>query len=857
MNDFRKTEPAISVIIPVYNKEPVLRRTLDSVRNQTFRDLEMICIDDASTDGSADILREYAGSDPRIRLIEHPRNRSTSQARKDGVLASMGKYIMFLDGDDTLTADACEKTYAAIEASHTDMVQFGTDIINCAGVPQTRIESNRRQLEPYIGKVEGENLIHACWNEKKFGFQLWNKIYNGEICRRAFMQVEDGSFPKAQDLYAFFLIAYYSRTYEGIPDRLYRYSFGLGVTGGNRMTMERYDILLTQRRVWEAIERFCRKQGASELSGTAEQIGKSLFYECADRWMNQLYPQDLPEGFRKLTQCWGMEKSICLLAEKYWWNHASVLEKLAESDAFGGKRKRSDGVLTIAVYYRSIVNGGAQRVTAQVCSLLADRMNAEGEPLYRVILITDTQEQEHEYPISGRVLREYLPAYDVYIGEKYRERYRAWNRILSEYAIDAVITGMWISLCTVWDMLTVKNHPSHPAFIIHSHNFSAVPYRYDNDAALRMILLYQLCDGSAVLSECDQAFVGKFCRNVRYIPNPFGYLEDGNASESSRTENTIVWIGRISKEKQPMDLIYMMEAVTAVVPTARLKIVGDGDVQLEAQMRQAASNLGLDEAISFEGFTADVEKYYRDASVFVCTSEYEGFPMAIGESLFSGLPVVMYDLPWLTFVKEKKGVITVPQGRFDLLAQAAVRVMTDPETARRLQEEGKELMRRMRDLDAAQVWVELIDNALHVPDDTDSAADQSDERILFEYITRWQQEAKGDVAATKNKLQQAYAEKSGLNRKLQQAYAEKSGLNRKLQQTYAEKSKINQKLQQTYAEKSELNRKLQQTYAEKSEISRKLQAVSEEAERIKNSRSYRFGRMLTAPLRWLRQKRKG
>lgn len=92
----------VSVIVPVYNVKKELRNCLNSLVNQTLKDIEIICVDDFSQDGSREILKEYAEKDKRIILVLHEKNLGTSQARKDGAAASQGKYIMFADGDDFL-----------------------------------------------------------------------------------------------------------------------------------------------------------------------------------------------------------------------------------------------------------------------------------------------------------------------------------------------------------------------------------------------------------------------------------------------------------------------------------------------------------------------------------------------------------------------------------------------------------------------------------------------------------------------------------------------------------------------------------------------------------------------------------
>ena len=100
----------ISVIIPVYNVEKYIRECLDSVITQTFFDIEIILVDDGSSDKSGDILDEYAKNDKRITVI-HKANGGVSAARNDGIAASGGEYLYIMDSDDYLEQDALETMY--------------------------------------------------------------------------------------------------------------------------------------------------------------------------------------------------------------------------------------------------------------------------------------------------------------------------------------------------------------------------------------------------------------------------------------------------------------------------------------------------------------------------------------------------------------------------------------------------------------------------------------------------------------------------------------------------------------------------------------------------------------------------
>lgn len=115
--------PKVSVIIPIYNVEPYLRECLDSVVNQTLRDIEIICVNDGSTDNSGAILAEYAALDERITVITQE-NGGLSAARNAGMDIAKGKYIYFIDSDDYIDLDALEVLYNRAEELEVDVLCF-------------------------------------------------------------------------------------------------------------------------------------------------------------------------------------------------------------------------------------------------------------------------------------------------------------------------------------------------------------------------------------------------------------------------------------------------------------------------------------------------------------------------------------------------------------------------------------------------------------------------------------------------------------------------------------------------------------------------------------------------------------
>ena len=135
----------VSIIIPVYNVEKYLRQCLDSIVNQTLKEIEVICINDGSTDNSPIILEEYEKKDPRIRVITQE-NMGSGVARNRAIQQAKGKYIGFMDSDDWADPTMFEKLYENAELNNSDIVMCPMLIINESGQGLSRID---KKLLPY------------------------------------------------------------------------------------------------------------------------------------------------------------------------------------------------------------------------------------------------------------------------------------------------------------------------------------------------------------------------------------------------------------------------------------------------------------------------------------------------------------------------------------------------------------------------------------------------------------------------------------------------------------------------------------------------------------------------------------
>lgn len=167
--------PEISVIIPVYNVEKYLNECLDSVLAQTFKDFEVICVNDGSTDNSPEILRQYADKDQRVKIVTQS-NQGLSMARNNGLKEACGRYVYFVDSDDAIHPKCLETAYTLAEKQQADLVCFSY-IKMKEKIPDTGAFD--------ISKLKSKTTcspLQYCFGKKyKIRFNVWTKFYRRKL----------------------------------------------------------------------------------------------------------------------------------------------------------------------------------------------------------------------------------------------------------------------------------------------------------------------------------------------------------------------------------------------------------------------------------------------------------------------------------------------------------------------------------------------------------------------------------------------------------------------------------------------------------------------------------------------------
>ena len=696
------SQVVVSIVVPVHNAGQYLDACLDSLRRQTLQGIEILCYDDASTDDSAAILRRHASQDARLRLISYPENRSSSQARKDGALAATGEYLMFVDADDHLDPTACEQLARRMRQLDVDILQFGTHVLNAGDAEPERLRTLEALLAPLQQRLTGAEPFEACFLRGEYGHSLWNKIYRTSLAKAAFAQLPDGRFPKAQDLLAYYLLAWHASSYQGIPEGYYNYRFGAGITGAAEMPLDRLRIYATQVLVADAVEAFTLAEGgsASRLEA-AHRVRRQLATDCVMQWYRRTPAESGAAGFDILAEAWPMADLTDALHRGLAKQQAEVATKLEGATAIHATRGPIAAGSTIGLYYHRLTIGGVQRVLGSLAQLYLDMG-------HQVVVLLDEEHPGREFALPEAVVRVQLPKPGEEVG--YRVRAQALQQAMAEHGIDALVYLAAQSSLLLCDLLTVK--ALGVPFILSIHDSAFASMLTGSPGMATRPKVARLADAAQVLSAAEEAFWRSQRVPATFLPNPvtIGIADD---VELAPEPGNLLWVGRLDTwVKQCLDLPRIMAVVKRSHPKARLHVVGDEWTPgIRARLEKQIRRLGVTENVILCGPTFDIERYYRRASVQVITSITECSPMAVVEARAFGIPIAMYRLPHLAMLQDGSGVVTAPQGDHEELGRAISSLLDDEARRQRLGSDGRTALAGFLEVDLAAAWRDLFARA--------------------------------------------------------------------------------------------------------------------------------------------------
>lgn len=324
-------EIQLSVVVIICNRAEYIRACLDSALAVACSK-EIICVDDASTDGTLPILQAYAAQHPEIRLICHERNEGTNITRYDGLALCRGRYMTYLDADDELIPDAMTELVRQAAETDADVLEFGTEVIPCGECTLERAQLLQRSFCPPARKLQGEDFCRLCFVDEAINTAQCGKLYARRLYRQAFGAMErvrmGNLYPQAW--YLSWSMYFFVRTWRTVETVGFRYFAGRGQT---QRSHEGLSHIRGNCDVASAVSSMRRTaEAAGRLQTQQEVLDKFVSTCCLQSvvtWMQRLAPEELAEGWRLLTEAWSLSDVIHVLIVRYGHEPERLRERLA------------------------------------------------------------------------------------------------------------------------------------------------------------------------------------------------------------------------------------------------------------------------------------------------------------------------------------------------------------------------------------------------------------------------------------------------------------------------------------------------------------------------------------------------
>lgn len=289
-------EELISVIVPIYKVEKYLKQCIDSIIAQTYKNIEIILVDDGSPDCSGEICDEYAKKDERIKVI-HKKNGGLSDARNKGISEATGEYIAFIDSDDYVEPCYLEKLYHAIRKTDIKIAQCNIQKVDESDISIEIIGDTIKS------EKDGKTMIKELYDNKWENTVVWNKLY----LKQLFDYIRFPVGKLHEDEYITYKVLYDVEKISIIPESLYFYRQRKESIIGKTFSLNRLDIL-------EALE--------ERLTYFQQKNEKELYYLTL-----QFYLQKIRESYLKVRLF--IEESNLVqkeLKKKYKKNYLKVIK---------------------------------------------------------------------------------------------------------------------------------------------------------------------------------------------------------------------------------------------------------------------------------------------------------------------------------------------------------------------------------------------------------------------------------------------------------------------------------------------------------------------------------------------------
>ncbi|SFT99796.1 glycosyltransferase [Halomonas saccharevitans] len=641
-------QPLVSVIVPIYNVASYLDCCLNSIRGQSYQRLEIIMVEDCSTDDSVSLAERHL-VDPRVRLLRHARNAGLSAARNTGIEAATGDFVLFVDSDDAIAPALVKSCLTHAQASGADVVVFDfVPFEDGDALPETGRVVDTLGTES-LDAVQYFRLHHFAWL----------KFIRADLLRDPCLRFPIGLY--YEDWPFHWQLGFVSNSMHTLAGQWYYYR-----QRGSSITASRGRKLLDQFKVQRLVLEMVRQQGGRDAASVLYQKVHGTFWTVLIRVENRLLPEAIMTARRLRGELLGVatvpprDGRTALMA--------LLLALPPPLSGAGLRLVRSLKAIAASFFDKTAVKGkGAERMKHQavphpqrVLHIVGrmDRAGAETMLMnyYRAIDRTRLQldflvytTEEGDYDAEIRTLGGEIIQIEGDAG--WLKRAIAMTRIFRQSKWCAVhahtnFSNIFPLFAAVLARIPIRISHAHVTDV-DCPSLAQSVYQAVAPVFLRLFATHKVACG-----ERAAALLYRPGDNVTILPNAIEsslYLQErGEASQAVRDElligaetRVVLQVARLDKVKNQLFIIEVARRLKEQCQDFVTLLAGRGE--MEGQLREAVARHRLNDHVKFLGVRDDIPQLLNAADVFVLPSFVEGFPVVLVEAQAAGVPCLVSD----------------------------------------------------------------------------------------------------------------------------------------------------------------------------------------------------------------------
>lgn len=698
------TSPLVSIILHIPHVETSLNDLVRSCVTQSLTDLEIICLVSTSAVG-VPLIDETAEMDPRLRIIQQPHETSAFRAHRTGALSATAPYVLFVESGSELDHAAAATLLETARAANADVVGFRGGIKRVDGPLRASISDSARSAPA----VHDDAILRALFAEPKpLDFQMGHYLFRTDLLRATYRSISQVSAEEVlEDGSAFFLACAAAATYVSLPNVLcYRHPSNAAGEYNSRQSEIRaaLGVIDSLAAIGNVVQdRVRNSYNPESLIDAYESIRISAVGDTLKmlRHVSEKQQREVVAQLRSRVRDVDLISAAATFAPRAMGMIGSSVQPDVDQD---NHRPVRNVLLATDALARE---GAASVVLAQARALLAAG--------YKVTIATHLSDGDAALAPTGATLARVD-------GATARERLIQWDELCRWHEIDVVIDYR-ILHTRDWPAYALTARAHRVATVGWLDNFSGYPTLRGEETHSRVLEHVDFLDCLVVPSPLDVAFWKmRGIEKVVYMPGPPSSVFERprkasapkRAPVSRRVE--LLWWGCLNDETdQVTQVVDAASALRSLGVDYRLHVVGPDSAAITAgRLSSLIAKRGLEGLVSVFGHVPvnELIELIDSADILIGSSISDGYAQNAFEAQSRGLPVVMYDLPWIPQLQDNPGVVTVDQGAATELAHAIYNLVTDPQLYEAVSRATTVASVRATPSDYASLFAQLVSGGL-------------------------------------------------------------------------------------------------------------------------------------------------